>query len=203
VFLRTTARYQEVLEAYRHPATGRPTNRCLARWPIRKTLEAYIAALSRQRLRLQREGRETEKLDKKLGALRDVRKRLRKSGHSAKPASSYLVLFDGDGTALTDRARQVIREAAESLTKMLDVRIEVSGYSNARVNLMVALHRARAVQADLVKNGVAENAISIQVFGGRPQETRNHVEITARSIPNPLRQSIILRPGVPLAARRL
>jgi outer membrane protein OmpA-like peptidoglycan-associated protein len=85
------------------------------------------------------------------------------------PARSYRVFFDWDKATLTDRARQIIREAADNSTKVQYTRIEVNGYTDTsgtpRYNQGLSVRRARAVQAELVKDGVPANAITIQGFG--------------------------------------
>jgi OmpA-OmpF porin, OOP family len=88
---------------------------------------------------------------------------------AAAPARSYLVFFDWDKYNLTDRARQIIREAADNSTKVQYTRIEVNGYTDTsgtpKYNLGLSVRRARAVQAELVKDGVPAAAITIQGFG--------------------------------------
>jgi outer membrane protein OmpA-like peptidoglycan-associated protein len=85
------------------------------------------------------------------------------------PARSYLVFFDWDKATLTDRARQIIREAADNSTKVQYTRIEVNGYTDTsgtpKYNQGLSVRRAQAVAAELVKDGVAQGAISIQGFG--------------------------------------
>jgi outer membrane protein OmpA-like peptidoglycan-associated protein len=85
------------------------------------------------------------------------------------PARSYLVFFDWDKATLTDRARQIIGEAAANSTKVQYTRIEVNGYTDTsgtpRYNQGLSIRRARAVQAELVKDGVPQGAITIQGFG--------------------------------------
>jgi len=85
------------------------------------------------------------------------------------PARSYLVFFDWDKATLTDRARQIIREAADNSTKVQYTRIEVNGYTDTsgtkQYNQGLSVRRARAVQAELIKDGVPQNAITIQGFG--------------------------------------
>jgi OmpA-OmpF porin, OOP family len=85
------------------------------------------------------------------------------------PARSYLVFFDWDKATLTDRARQIIKEAAENSTRVQYTRIEVNGYTDTsgtpRYNQGLSVRRATAVQAELVKDGVPQNAITIQGFG--------------------------------------
>jgi outer membrane protein OmpA-like peptidoglycan-associated protein len=85
------------------------------------------------------------------------------------PARSYLVFFDWDKAELTDRARQIISEAATNSTKVQYTRIEVNGYTDTsgtpKYNQGLSVRRAQAVQAELVKDGVPQNAITIQGFG--------------------------------------
>jgi outer membrane protein OmpA-like peptidoglycan-associated protein len=85
------------------------------------------------------------------------------------PARSYLVFFDWDKATLTDRARQIIREAADNSTKVQYTRIEVNGYTDTsgtpRYNQGLSVRRAQAVAAELVKDGVPRAAISIQGYG--------------------------------------
>jgi outer membrane protein OmpA-like peptidoglycan-associated protein len=85
------------------------------------------------------------------------------------PSRSYLVFFDWDKATLTDRARQIIREAADNSTRVQYTRIEVNGYTDTsgtpRYNQGLLIRRARAVQSELVADGVPQNAITIQGFG--------------------------------------
>ena len=85
------------------------------------------------------------------------------------PARSYLVFFDWDKATLTDRARQIIHEAADNSTRVQYTRIEVNGYTDTsgtpKYNQGLSVRRAQAVQAELVKDGVPQNAITIQGFG--------------------------------------
>ena len=90
----------------------------------------------------------------------------------AAPARSYLVFFDWDKYNLTDRARQIIREAADNSTKVQYTRIEVNGYTDtsgtAKYNLGLSIRRANAVKAELIKDGVPANAITTHGFGDDP-----------------------------------
>jgi outer membrane protein OmpA-like peptidoglycan-associated protein len=85
------------------------------------------------------------------------------------PARSYLVFFDWDSAALTDRARQIVAEAAQNATRVQVTRIEVAGHADRsgtpQYNLALSRRRAEAVAAELVKQGVAKQAIDIQAFG--------------------------------------
>ena len=79
------------------------------------------------------------------------------------------MFFDWDKATLTDRARQIIKEAADNSTRVQYTRIEVNGYADTsgtpQYNQGLSLRRARAVQAELVQDGVPQAAITIQGFG--------------------------------------
>ena len=85
------------------------------------------------------------------------------------PARSYLVFFDWDKATLTDRARSIIKEAADNSTHVQYTRIEVNGYTDtsgtAQYNQRLSVRRADAVAGELVRDGVPRQAISIQGFG--------------------------------------
>lgn len=85
------------------------------------------------------------------------------------PARSYLVFFDWDKADLTDKARQVIGEAAQNSTHVQLTRIEVNGYTDTsgtpKYNQGLSVRRANAVAGELVRDGVPRNAIAIQGFG--------------------------------------
>ena len=84
-------------------------------------------------------------------------------------ARSYLVFFDWDKATLDDRARQIIKEAADNSTRVQYTRIEVNGHTDTsgthRYNQGLSVRRAKAVQAELIKDGVPADVISIQGFG--------------------------------------
>jgi OOP family OmpA-OmpF porin len=88
---------------------------------------------------------------------------------AAAPARSYLVFFDWDKATLTDRARQIIHEAADNSTHVQYTRIEVNGYTDTsgtpQYNMGLSVRRANAVKAELIKDGVPANAITTQGFG--------------------------------------
>jgi OOP family OmpA-OmpF porin len=85
------------------------------------------------------------------------------------PARSYLVFFDWDKATLTDRARQIIREAADNSTHVQYTRIEVNGYTDTsgtpQYNMGLSMRRADAVKAELIKDGVPVAAIATRGFG--------------------------------------
>ena len=85
------------------------------------------------------------------------------------PARTYLVFFDWDRADLTDRARQIISEAAQASTHVQYTRIEVQGNADLSgthaYNQKLSLRRAQTVAAELVRDGVPRTAIDIQAFG--------------------------------------
>jgi len=85
------------------------------------------------------------------------------------PSRSYLVFFDWDKSTLTDRARQIIHEAADNSRRVQYTRIMVNGYTDTsgtpQYNMGLSIRRARAVEGELVRDGVSQNAISIQGYG--------------------------------------
>jgi outer membrane protein OmpA-like peptidoglycan-associated protein len=88
---------------------------------------------------------------------------------AAAVSRSYIVFFDWDRADLTDRARQIVGEAAANSTKVQTTRIEVNGYTDTsgtpQYNQGLSVRRAQAVAAELVKDGVPKNAIFMQGFG--------------------------------------
>ena len=85
------------------------------------------------------------------------------------PARTYLVFFDWDRADLTSRARQIVAEAATASTHVQTTRIEVNGYTDlsgtAAYNEKLSVRRARSVEAELVRDGVARGEISIHGYG--------------------------------------
>ena len=88
---------------------------------------------------------------------------------AVEPSRTYLVFFDWDRADLTARARQIVAEAAQASTHVQTTRIEVNGYTDlsgtAAYNQRLSVRRARSVQAELVRDGVAGNEISIHGYG--------------------------------------
>ncbi len=84
-------------------------------------------------------------------------------------ARTYLVFFDWDRADLSDRARQIIAEAAQATTRVQVTRIEVNGYTDtsgtATYNQGLSVRRAQTVANELVRDGVPRQAISTQGFG--------------------------------------
>jgi outer membrane protein OmpA-like peptidoglycan-associated protein len=85
------------------------------------------------------------------------------------PSRTYLVFFDWDKADLTDRARQIIAEAARASTRVALTRIEVSGHADRTgspaYNQKLSMRRAQNVAAELVSHGVPQNEIAVQAFG--------------------------------------
>jgi len=84
-------------------------------------------------------------------------------------ARTYLVFFDWDRAELSARARQIVAEAAQASTHVQTTRIEVNGYTDlsgtAAYNQRLSVRRARSVEAELVRDGVAAGEISIHGYG--------------------------------------
>jgi outer membrane protein OmpA-like peptidoglycan-associated protein len=82
---------------------------------------------------------------------------------------SYLVFFDWDKATLTDRARSIVKDAAENSSRVQYTRLEVNGYTDTSgaptYNKGLSERRARTVAAELVRDGVPQNAISVQGLG--------------------------------------
>ncbi len=85
------------------------------------------------------------------------------------PARSYLVFFDWDKYNLTDRAKQIIADAAANSKKVSYTKIESNGYTDtsgsAAYNKGLSVRRAQAVATQLVADGVPKKDIVITGFG--------------------------------------
>jgi outer membrane protein OmpA-like peptidoglycan-associated protein len=83
-------------------------------------------------------------------------------------ARTFLVFFDWSKADLTDRARQIIGEAATARGQGV-TRIEVNGFTDRsgsdRFNQGLSERRANAVAAELVRRGVPRNEIVTRGFG--------------------------------------
>jgi outer membrane protein OmpA-like peptidoglycan-associated protein len=82
---------------------------------------------------------------------------------------TYLVFFDWDRADLTDRARSIVSEAAQASTHVQTTKIEVNGYTDlsgtAAYNDRLSVRRAKTVEAELIRDGVAQNEIDIHGYG--------------------------------------
>jgi len=87
----------------------------------------------------------------------------------AEPTRTYLVFFDWDRADLTERARQIVAQAAQASTQVKTTQLEVNGYTDlsgsTAYNQKLSVRRARAVEAELVRDGVADNEIGIHGYG--------------------------------------
>jgi hypothetical protein len=84
-------------------------------------------------------------------------------------ARTYLVFFDWDRADLTARARQIVAEAAAASTHVQTTRIDVKGYTDlsgtAAYNQGLSVRRAKSVEAELIRDGVAAGEITIHGYG--------------------------------------
>ncbi len=109
-------------------------------------------------------------------------------------ARTYLVFFDWNRADLTDRARQIIGEAANASRTARATRIEVAGHADRsgtpQYNQRLSQRRAEAVASELVSRGVSRNDIGVTAFG----ESRPLVQ-TADGVREPQnrRVEIVLR----------
>jgi len=82
---------------------------------------------------------------------------------------TYLVFFDWDRADLSARARQIVAEAAQASTHVQTTRIEVNGYTDlsgtVAYNDKLSVRRAKSVEAELIRDGVAQNEIDIHGYG--------------------------------------
>ena len=85
------------------------------------------------------------------------------------PARSFLVFFDFDRADLTERARQIVAQAAEASRSQENTRVEVAGHADRagtpQYNQALSQRRAEAVAAELVRRGVARTDITVTAFG--------------------------------------
>ena len=85
------------------------------------------------------------------------------------PARSFLVFFDFNRDDLTERARQIIADAAQAARAQPETRIEVAGHADRsgtpQYNQALSQRRAESVAAELVRRGVARTDITVTAFG--------------------------------------
>jgi outer membrane protein OmpA-like peptidoglycan-associated protein len=84
-------------------------------------------------------------------------------------AKTFLVFFDWDKADLTARSEGIVRDAANYSTSTKYTRIDVDGNTDttgsAAYNQGLSERRARVVAAELVRDGVPQNAISMHAYG--------------------------------------
>jgi OOP family OmpA-OmpF porin len=85
------------------------------------------------------------------------------------PAKTYLVFFDWDKYSLTPRAIDIIAQAASDSKTQSTTTIAVNGYTDTSgtpvYNQGLSVRRAKAVEAQLVTDGVPASEITAQGFG--------------------------------------
>jgi outer membrane protein OmpA-like peptidoglycan-associated protein len=85
------------------------------------------------------------------------------------PAKTYLVFFDWDKYSLTPRATDIIAQAASDSKTQQTTTIAVNGYTDTSgtpvYNQGLSVRRAKAVEAQLVTDGVPPSEITAQGFG--------------------------------------
>jgi porin len=85
------------------------------------------------------------------------------------PAQTYLVFFDWDKANLSPRAVEVIGNAAAASRLQTVTAIDVSGYTDTSgspaYNQQLSVRRARAVESQLIRDGVPASEIEIHGFG--------------------------------------
>lgn len=93
---------------------------------------------------------------------------------------TYIVFFDWDKSVLTDSARRIVDHAAQASLSSNTTKILVSGYSDnsmlhvgsksgEKYNLLLSEKRAENVEAELIKQGVSKNEISVEAKGDTVQ----------------------------------
>jgi OmpA-OmpF porin, OOP family len=84
-------------------------------------------------------------------------------------AKTFLVFFDWDKANLTGRSEGIVRDAATYSTKSQYTRIDVDGNTDTSgtptYNQGLSERRARVVAAELVRDGVPQNVISMHAYG--------------------------------------
>jgi outer membrane protein OmpA-like peptidoglycan-associated protein len=84
-------------------------------------------------------------------------------------AKTFLVFFDWDKADLTSRGAAIVHDAAAYSTSTRYTRIDVDGNTDTsgtpQYNMGLSERRARVVAAELVRDGVPQNAISMHAEG--------------------------------------
>jgi len=107
---------------------------------------------------------------------------------------TYIVYFGHDSARLTDRAREIVAEAARAALSGQPTRVEVVGHTDRRgrtaYNQALSQRRAQAVASELRRRGVPSGQVAVQAVGETllavetPDQVREpqnrRVEITLR-----------------------
>ncbi len=84
-------------------------------------------------------------------------------------AKTFLVFFDWDKADLTSRGAGIVQDAASYSTHSQYTRIDVNGNTDTsgtpQYNMGLSERRARVVAAELVRDGVPQNAIDMHAYG--------------------------------------
>ncbi len=84
-------------------------------------------------------------------------------------AKTFLVFFDWDKADLTARSEGIVKDAAAYSTHSQYTRIDVDGNTDTsgtpQYNMGLSERRARVVAAELVRDGVPQNVISMHAYG--------------------------------------
>jgi OmpA-OmpF porin, OOP family len=84
-------------------------------------------------------------------------------------AKTFMVFFDWDKANLTARSEGIVRDAAAYSTRSQYTRIDVNGNTDTSgtpsYNQGLSERRARVVAAELVRDGVPQNAIDMHAYG--------------------------------------
>ena len=82
---------------------------------------------------------------------------------------TYRVFFNWDRADLTERAREIIAEAANNARRVQTTRVEVAGHADrsgsAAYNQRLSQRRADAVAAELIRQGIAPDEIAVSAYG--------------------------------------
>lgn len=84
-------------------------------------------------------------------------------------AKTFMVFFDWDKANLTARSEAIVHDAAAYSTHAQYTRIDVNGNTDTsgtpQYNMGLSERRARVVAAELVRDGVPQNAIDMHAYG--------------------------------------
>lgn len=111
-------------------------------------------------------------------------------------ARTFLIFFDWNSTNMSDRARQIVAEAAVAAQQLNASSIEISGYTDTSQDVATSQHlsehRAEAVAAEMVRLGIPRQSLAVRGFG-----KTNLLVPTADGVREPQnrRVEIILRGG--------
>src|SRR5438045_9119849 len=82
---------------------------------------------------------------------------------------NFQVFFDFDKSALTPRALDIVKEAANAARAGQDARVTCAGHTDtagsANYNMALSLRRANVVKNALIANGVPEPSITVAARG--------------------------------------